>query len=668
MATKKIKTIASQLGFGGADMNRQVYFQPGLDALPHVDWKTPTAQEMPSWADAKRVSIDVECRDEDIKSLGPGCRRDPKKNYVCGIAFAIEDGPDWYLPIRHEGGDNCDWDVWGYIDAQLRDFRGDIVGNGLGYDYDWIANDVPRILTKPCKDIQVLDVLLDENQDRYNLNAICEREGLPQKDEALLRQAASVYRVDPKSGLWRMRGRYVAQYGRTDARRPLQCLRRQEKRIAEEEIENIWAIEQKLTPILVKMRRRGVRIDPQKLEQIQRKSEAIVREEFDKVHHATGFRIHPQDVWRTEALAPVLKHFGIDLPKTAKNKDSVDKNVLRNAGEVGEWILRAREWAKLQQNVAQMRRYAVVHADGEWTIHPTFNQMKSSSEDGDGGKGVRYGRYSAVDPSVQNQPVRHEEYGNLWRSVFIPRRGKKWACLDWSQQEPRIAVHYAEILDKKSGGKICPGGSAFAAEYRANPRLDIHSRLAEISNIKRKIVKNHVNGRLYGMGDLKMCLKLEQPTIRKTRKWKGEWVEMDVPGPEGQAMIDEFNKYAPWIRDLCKEAGRAAESRGFVRTRAGRKCRFVKGPDGKYYKSYKAFNRIGQGEGADMAKQVTIAADEAGIELELTVHDEFDFSYDDIAVPLKMREIMLHTVEYNVPMNVDLEVGDSWGTCEALAA
>ena len=72
---------------------------------PESDWLPPNINELPSWKGVKRVGIDTETRDPTLKTRGIGVRHD---GYVVGISFAIEDGPSFYLPIRHDGGGNLD--------------------------------------------------------------------------------------------------------------------------------------------------------------------------------------------------------------------------------------------------------------------------------------------------------------------------------------------------------------------------------------------------------------------------------------------------------------------------------------------------------------------------------------------------------------------------------
>lgn len=657
---------------------------------------------LPSWRDAKRVSIDVECRDEDLMELGPGVRRDPSRNYVCGIAFAIEDGPAHYLPIRHEGGDNLpEEQVWRYLQDQFAEYSGIVTGCALEYDLDWLwhggRSDATRVrMPRVSKyvDTQVNDVLIDELRDHYSLNAMCERWGLPPKNEAALTQAASAYRVHPKGGLWRLPARYVGDYGIGDVLRPLQILRRQEVEIAKQELGQICELEHLFTPLCPEMRHRGIRIGMDRVESIEREALEVETEELRKVRHATGVEIAVDDVWTPEVLGRALERCGYSPPcsqkilkkGTVKREYSVDNDFLgQRCGEVGRWLRRAREWNKLRTTFcAQMKKYAIRSGDGEWRIHPTTNQLKSEDDDrltrgGKKGKskGVRYGRTSCTDPSVQNQPIRHDEFGLKWRSIFLPDRGARWACSDWAQQEPRIMVSAAE----KRG---LPGAREFADEYRRNPRLDIHGKLTELSGrpkSDRKIIKNYVNGRLYGMGDAKLCDHLGLPTLpvigRDGTQLIRDGRPMRKAGPEGQAIIDEFRVFAPWIDDLTRDAAETARRRGHIWTVLRRKCRFPVRTDERgrqvYDYVHKAGNRYGQGSAADQMKATAVAARREGIPIQMIVHDEFNHSFTDIRVARRLKELQENTIKFGVPMLVDLEIGNetdggSWGELEKDAA
>lgn len=653
------------LTFDHPDWRRSEFYKPSDQALPQTDWRPPALSSLPSWRDAKRVSVDVECRDEDLKTMGPGVRRSRETNYVCGIAFAIEDGPAHYLPIRHHGGDNCpegEEAVWKYLRDQLANFKGHVLGAKLDYDTDWMEEHT-GILGHKLMDVQVADPLIWELHRQNSLETLCERHGLPGKSEATLRHAAQAYRINPKSELWKLPARFVGLYGETDARRPLQVMRRQEPLIAADGLAEPWAMEQKVTPLLVKLRRRGVRVDLGRVGIIERRSLEVELDKLAQVKALTGVQLKPEDIWKADALAVALRAAGYKIPKTERKvsektgretggKDSVDKVFLDKCGEVGTLLHGAREWNKLRTTFAkQIRQHAIVSGDGETRIHCQTNQMKATDEDGDN-KGVAYGRTSATNPNLQQQPVRHDEFGEMWRSIFVADRDARWACSDWSQQEPRIAVDYAERLG-------LPGAKEFADAYRSDPTMDIHQRLADISGIVRKIVKNYVNGSIYGMGDLKMCRHLKQPTTRTLVRG----VMREVPGPEGRAMIDTFKGFAPWMQGLTRRAAKAVDEKGYIKACDGRRFHFEKAPDGsgRYMDSHAAFNRIGQYEASRQMKMTLIAAEDEGIPIQLIVHDEFDLSFTDIKQPKRLKELQLTVVTYNVPMLVDLEIGESWG-------
>lgn len=657
MATKKVSP--DQIRFEMPEMHREVYYKPPDQALPDIKWSPTPLKNLPSWADAKRVSIDVETKDPDLKALGPGCRR--AGNRVVGFAFAIEDGPEYYLPLSHEGGDNCPEgpeNVWQYVRDQLRDFKGHILGAKLDYDTDWIQNEA-NILRHPLMDCQVADPMIYELHEHYSLETLCERHGLPGKDEEILRQAASAYRINPKSELWKLPARFVERYGRVDARRPLQIMRRQEKLIEDNGLGKCWTMEQAVTPLLVKVRRRGVRVDLDRIGLIEKKCRQVVADKLDQVHSITGVRINYGDVWKASVLAHALRAAGYKIPKTevgvsektgrpTGGKDSVDKVFLAKCGEIGELLHSAREWNKLDTTFAKSIRAHAIERNGDHRIHCSINQMRATDEEGDG-KGVRYGRTSATNPNLQQQPVRHDDFGEMWRSIFVADRDALWATSDWSQQEPRIAVDYAEQLG-------LDGAKEFADEYRRNPAMDIHQKFADITSIKRKICKNYVNGRIYGMGDLKTCRHIGQPVVRKLIR--GEMRE--VPGPEGQAMLDVFEQFAPWIKGLTRKAMEAVEKRGWIKARDGRRFHFVK-ENGRYKESHAAFNRIGQYEASMQMKLTLIECEKEGIPIQLIVHDEFDHSFTDIKQAKRVRELQLNVVKFGVPMLVDVEIGPSWG-------
>lgn len=664
---------------------------------PEVNWKPKPISELPDFRDAKRIALDAETHDPDLTTLGPGTRRGAKS---VGWAIAIEGGPKFYLPIRHEGGDNLpEEEVLRYLRSNLRDFKGDIVGANLGYDYDFALNDEINFHPEAkFRDIQIADPLIYELHMSYSLKNIGERNGIMSKDEGVLVEGARSYGLDPKKGLWRLPARFVGEYAEHDVASPLLIYEKQRKILDQDELWKVFDVESDLLPILVKMRRRGVRIDQLKLMEIEKWAETQEREALDLIYAATGFRIGYGDVWKPGALAPALEHIGIKLEKTSTGAPQIDRFLLgSHKHPVTEAIKRARKVNKLRTTFAKsMWTYMV---DGR--IHCTFNQIAREDESGEQ-KGVRYGRLSAVNPNLQQQPSpdRDPEIAGEWRKIFIPEEGAIWGCNDYSQQEPRWTTHFAAVMK-------LPRAEEAAARYRDNPDTDNHDMmtrlihgdeqvdrwLAEKSTnykVNRGYSKNIFLGLCYGEGGAKLCHDIGLPTRwalitgygrdRRTQYFESRhdaWIARasigtgyikEAAGEEGQRILDNFDQEVPYVRKLAEAASERANERGYVSTILGRRLHFTQLDDGTYDYTHKALNRVIQGSSADQTKYAIIQLDRAGYFLQLQVHDETDGSYGSVAEAKAAGDIMRDCVKDFcspvLPFKVDTEVGPSWGELE----
>lgn len=543
--------MLGRVGRGDTISKSQVVQEPLF--VPEADWRPTPVDRLPSWEGAKRVGIDVETRDDSIgQKLGPGTRRG---GYLIGISFAIEDGPAHYLPFRHEGGDNLDEKTClAYIKDQLRDFSGTLVGANLSYDIDYLLQ--YGIVFHPdvvFKDIQIAEPLLDEHQFSYSLEAIAGRHGISGKDENLLREAALAYGLDPKADMWRLPARFVGEYAEQDAVLPLTLLRRQERRIDEEGLWRVFNLECAVTPILVRMTRRGVLIDQDKLQWID---EWAIREELEAlalIKKYTGQSLVSGESTTTSIMARILRKEGIKVPQTvpksetAMPRDSVTNDYLKTLGFA--WTnaaVRARKFDKLRTFFVESIKKNM--CDGR--IHMGYNQLRRTKDDGDTA-GAITARLSSCDPNIQQQPSRDPEIAPIWRSIYLPEWGCLWRSADYSQQEPRILIHFAEKAN-------CLRATEFGDRYRNDPETDFHSLTASIANIERKPAKEIGLGSVYGMGELKLCRKLGLPTRKKTSR-DGKFSYIGA-GPEGDAIIAAFHQGVPFLRDLVKKAKRVATS------------------------------------------------------------------------------------------------------------
>lgn len=638
---------------------------------PVSDWRPTPVSELPDWAGAKRVAIDVETRDDQLRKLGPGVRRD---GYVVGYSFAIEDGPSHYVPFRHEAGeDNLDEaQALAYLRAQAACFKGILVGANLSYDLDYLAELGIHFSPSWYRDIQIAEPLIDELQMSYSLENIAGRYGLPGKDETMLRQAADVFGIDPKSEMWRLPGRYVGVYAERDTTLPLHLLRLQERRIADDEIQGIFDLESRLLPALLRMRRRGVAINFDQLDRVEQWAMVQEIQALKEIKAKTGIQVSPEDVWKADVVAPVLENIGVKVPLTPKTrKPSVKRDWLNTLDhEVARDLIAARVANKLRTTfVASMRRY-----ETNGRIHCSFNQLRATRDENsdDDERGTRYGRLSSSDPNLQQQPIRSEMIGPMWRKVFIPDEGALWACNDYSQQEPRWVCHFAELLN-------LPKGKQAAERYRTDPTTDNHTMMAEMihgekqwaewgdgsSNLSvtqkhhRSNAKTIYLGLIYGMGGGKLCRSLGYETEWIRSNKTGGMVE--VAGPEGRALLAQFDEGAPFLRKLSYKASDRAKQVGYIRTAGGRVCRFPRKQNGDVDWSYKALNRLIQGSSADQMKQAVVDADAAGFKIQLQVHDELDLSVESPQEAIELAGVMREAMSANVPFKVDVELGPSWG-------
>ena len=612
---------------------------------PSSAWTPPALSTLPAWRGAKRVGLDIETCDPHLKELGPGPRRN---GFITGISFAIEDGPAAYLPVQHVE-DNLPREAsFAYIQEQLKGFSGEIVGANLSYDLDFLLHAGFKFSpTTVFRDIQLAAPLINELEESFSLDNIAKRLGLKGKDEEQLRVAAEAYGVNPKSEMYKLPARFVADYAVQDVRLPLAVLRLQEKQLAEQGLGSIFDLESRCLPVLAAMRQRGVAISEKKLDEVEAWARAQEKEALATVKHLTGIEVPLGAIMNAKILETVLNKLGYTVGRTKTGKPNIDASVL---GALDHPAADALAWAR---KVNKLRTTFGASIRDHWAkgrIHCVFNQMARAGDDDLGVKGARYGRLSSEHPNLQQQPAR-DEFAKFWRSIYVPDEGGLWASCDYSQQEPRLTTHYA-VKAK------CTRAVAAADKYRNDPKADNHQVMADLTGLPRKQAKNIYLGLCYGMGGAKLAKSLELPTQIITN-YKGR--RMEVAGEEAQKILDKFNAEAPFVGELAKKCQELAERRGYITTLLGRRCHFPRDAAGNFDWCHKSLNRLIQGSAADQTKAAMVAADAAGFKLQLQVHDELDLTVNSREEAERLGEIMKNCVTLEVPSRVDVEVGPSWG-------
>lgn len=643
---------------------------------PEAKWSAPRLIDLPSnWNMTSRLGIDTETCDPYLKKLGPSVRRG---GFIAGISFAVGENQAYYLPLRHLGGDNMENPdkALEYVREQAANFEGEVVGARLDYDLDYLAEaGITFPKAKAFKDVQVAEPLLDELQFSYSLDNILKRHGLPLKFEDELRKAAIEFKVDPKADLWKLPARYVGQYAEADALRPLELLRKQEEQMEKLDLMRIWQLETAVTPVLVKMRRRGVKVDFDHLDKVERFSTAEEMKAWGELQRLTGVAVRVGDAMKAEVIAHALMAVGIHTPFTSggkgKPKPSITKDWLEALDHpAGAIIRRARKMSQLRTTfVASIRTHAIKDR-----IHCTFNQIVRQEDDSKETEGAAYGRLSAQDPNLQQQPARDPEIGPFWRKSYVPDDGAIWGSLDYSQQEPRLAVHFAVASGAaRLGHKAFLSATTAAQRYWDDRTTDAHTMFTQLVHgddvmeklgkdgfkQARTILKNIYLGICYGMGEPKMCRQLGLPTKILTDERSGR--KYEVAGDEGRRILDMIDRNVPYVKATAKAVEKVAKERGYIVTIGGRRCNFAKDQFGNFDWTHKAFNRAIQGSAADQTKTAMVELDRAGFPIQLQVHDEFDWSLGSVEEGRRAAEIMENCVQLRVPSKVDLEVGPSWG-------
>jgi len=607
----------------------------------------PKLQDLPSWAEASRVCIDLETRDPDLKKLGPG---DIRNGEVAGVSFTIDKTKhSYYLPIGHGSGPNLPAEqVWDYLRFQADVFRGELVAANAQYDLGYlIANDV-NFKPSFIRDPQIAAPLLDELQHSYSLQAIAERLNVAGKSEDALDTAARAWGIkNVKADLWRLPAAHVAEYAIQDSILPLQLLDMMEPDLENQGLRGIYDLECRVLPVLLAMRQRGVRVSTDRLEQVAAwayRQEVVA---LGRIHEITGKEI--KRIWVADDLNRAFLAVGIKTERTPKTgRPKVTKEFLEKTDHpVAMLILEARKFNKIRTTFCETIEEHMI--DGR--IHCSFAQLRKQRDSGSGTVGAAYGRMSSSHPNLQQVPTRGD-VGGMVRSIYLPEEGQLWASVDFSSQETRLIAHYAGLAG-------CSGGQDIVDAYNHDPLLDFHRKMADIAEIERDDAKAIVFGLAFGMGAGKLCHTLGLPTEVKRNPYSGK--SYDAAGPEGQEILNKFHTMVPFMKELSSKCEARAKNSGYVTTLLGRRCRFPLDDAGKFDFTYRAMNRVIQGSAADQTKQAMVDMHAAGVPLQLTIHDEVTLSVDSVADAREVADMMENAVSLLVPCVATVKTGPNWG-------
>ena len=607
---------------------------------PETEWVMP--DELKDLRGAKEIAIDLETNDPDLKELGSG--NVVGKGHIAGVAVAVE-GWSGYFPIHHESGGNMDKKlVLSWLQDMFNQEDTTFIFHNAMYDICWLRSSGLTIKGK-IVDTMIAASLIDENRLSYQLNTLAKHYVGMGKDESILNAAAKEYGVNAKKDLWRLPAMFVGQYAERDAESTLKLWKRLETELYQEELWDIFNLETKLFPCLVKMRFKGVRVDLEKAELI--KKNLITREQklINKIKALTGVDV---EIMAARSIAKAFDKLKLPYDRTEKSKEpSFTKNFLQNhPHELPKAIAEAREINKAHSTFID----SITKHEVNGRIHADINQIRSDSG------GTVTGRFSMSNPNLQQIPARHPELGPMIRSIFIPEENTKWGSFDYSQQEPRILVHYAKLQNLTGVDEIVDAYNQGDADF--------HQVVADMAGIERKQAKTINLGLMYGMGKNKLM------------------AELGLMKESAEKLIRQYHSKAPFVKQLMDNVSRKANDRGKIRTLLGRACHFdlwqpvqfgvfkplpLEQARKEYDEplkrafTYKALNKLIQGSAADMTKKSMVALYENGIIPHIQIHDEVDISVESSEKAEQIISIMESAVELKVPNKVDYEQGENWG-------
>lgn len=419
-------------------------------------------------------------------------------------------------------------------------------------------------------------------------------------------------------------------------------------------VQHVYELECKLIPILLRMKKVGIRFDQRRagelIEKVAAKEQEVEKKLFD-IYGITGEMINSP-----KQLGVRMNEMGIESPVITKtgNQSWAEGTLVRIHHPVTPLIFEYKNYhAILSKFLLGSLSKSVVNG----RIHCTFLPMLR--EEG----GTVTGRFSCRDPNLQQIPARNkghgEDFSQDMRSLFLPEEGMMLAAMDYSQIEAVLLAHFAQGQQAEW----------FREQMRAG--ADLHNIVMGMTGITyRPVVKTFNYGCIYGMG-WQTAMEKNYVLFEKLASSEGKDIESFT-----KEIYYNYHKKFPVVKDTMAWAQDVARTYGYVDTMGGRRLHKptpqydpITGKINDYL--YKMLNKLIQGTAADILKQALITADEAGIydvlTLHLLVHDEqvnsVPFTKEGTEAAVELQHIMgsVYKEQLLVPIKAECELGPNWG-------
>ena len=557
---------------------------------------------------------------------------------IVGFSFAIEPGEGVYIPVAHDGPDAPQQLDRGQVLAQLKPLLEDPdrpkLGQNLKYDMSVLARHGIR-LRGVEHDTMLESYVLDSTATRHDMDSL-----------ALKYLGRSTIKFEDVAGKGAKQITFnqvpvdqATPYAAEDADVTLQLHRTLWPRLQEiPGLARIYSeIEVPLVSVLSRMERNGVFVDRKLLAEQSRELAQRMQELEQAAHKAAG---GPFNLGSPKQIQEILfDRQGLPvLQKTPKGQPSTAESVLQELAqdyELPRLILEHRAMAKLKSTYTDKLPQMIDPDTGR--VHTSYHQAVTAT-----------GRLSSSDPNLQNIPVRSQE-GRRIRKAFVPAAGYKLLAADYSQVELRIMAH---LSGDEGLRKAFADGQDI---HRATAAEVFGTSPEQVSDEQRRAAKAINFGLIYGMSAFGLARQL------------------GVERGRAQDYVDRYFERYPGVKAYMDNTRAQAHEQGYVETVFGRRLYLPeinsRNSQRRQYAERTAINAPMQGTAADIIKRAMIRVDdwlqrdEPDVLMVMQVHDELVFEVPEAEVEAVTREVtrlMVEAAELDVPLDVDVGVGENW--------
>lgn len=557
---------------------------------------------------------------------------------MVGLSFATEPGMAAYVPVAHDYLDAPEQisreRVLELLKPILEDDKALKVGQNLKFDRGILQN----------YGIELRGIAFDTMLESYILDSVAGRHDMDSLSDRWLKHKTVTFEQIAGKGKNQLTFNQIAleeagHYAAEDADVTLQLHLKMWPKLQKDAgpLNVFQNIEMPLVPVLSRIERNGVKIDPAVLHKHSEEIALRLNELEQKAHEIAG---EPFNLSSTKQLQTILfEKQGIKpLKKTPGGAPSTSEEVLEELAldyPLPKVILQYRGLAKLKSTYTDKLPLMINPKTGR--VHTSYHQAVAAT-----------GRLSSTDPNLQNIPVRNEE-GRRIRQAFIAPQDYVIVSADYSQIELRIMAHLSR--DKGLLTAFAEGQDI----HRATAAEVFGMSLESVTGEQRRSAKAINFGLIYGMSAFGLSRQL------------------NIPRKESQKYMDLYFERYPGVLQYMESTRAQAKEKGYVETLDGRRLYL---PD---IKSSNAARRAGaeraainapmQGTAADIIKRAMIAVDawlekeQPRVRMIMQVHDElvFEVHKDDLeAVSKKIHELMENSVKLDVPLLVEVGSGENW--------